>query len=140
MRALSKKSVWTKLPDVSVTEIGLLPLEWGDNRSGTPWESSSPILSSWTPKPFMTAPEVSPPAEINVPKLSFTSFYFQLFLRLVYKIIGKKITQFILIKKFWFYEYKLAHNNEDIEVGKESEKKIEQYDKEEDNWEILISK
>ena len=75
-----------------------------------------------------------------ITKLSFTSFYFQLFLRLVYKIIGKKITQFILIKKFWFYEYKLAHNNEDIEVGKESEKKIEQYDKEEDNWEILISK
>ena len=74
MRALSKKSVWPKLPDLSVTEIGLLPLEWGDHKAGTPWEISSPILSSSTPKPFMTAPEVSPPAEINVPKLSFTSF------------------------------------------------------------------
>ena len=33
-------------------------------------------------------------------KFSFTSFYFQLFIKLVYTILGKKITQFILIKKF----------------------------------------
>ena len=35
-----------------------------------------------------------------ITKFSFTSFYFQLFIRLVYTILGKKITQFILIKKF----------------------------------------
>ena len=33
-------------------------------------------------------------------KLSFKSFYFQLFIRLVYTILGKKIAHFILIKKF----------------------------------------
>ena len=33
-------------------------------------------------------------------KLSFKSFCFQLFIRLTYKILGKKIAHFILIKKF----------------------------------------
>ena len=43
-------------------------------------------------------------------------------------------------KKILILWIQIVHNNEDNEVGKESEKKIEQNDNEEDNEVVLISK
>ena len=71
--ALEKKSCCPKLPDLSVIEIDLLPKDFGDHKAGTPGEISFPIFSSSTHRPFIIAPDVSPPAEINLPKLSLTN-------------------------------------------------------------------
>ena len=61
------------MPDLRVIEIGFPPSELGDHKAGTPGEISLPIFNSSTPRPFIIDPDVSPPAEINFPKLSLTS-------------------------------------------------------------------
>ena len=53
----------------------MLQFEFGDQRAGTPWAISFPIFNSCSPNPLTTAPDVSPPAVIKIPKVWFKSLF-----------------------------------------------------------------